>query len=510
MPHYNSLKIVVAAATTVFAQDFPAVNSSVSGNVVSIPSNYTYLLPEGFQGLSTEGFVETNVTNSSVQAVFEKARVAPFVAYDAEFENLVGTNASVRLVAESESEFAREAGLWVPKRNEVWMSSSVTIPPAYISVLNLETLEITRPTYTSSIVQPNGAYQYNSTIYYTSLGNSSLPYKAGIEVIDPETNTTTPYVNSYFGLHLNGVDDLTWASNQNPKTNTTQSYLFFTDVYFGNLEHDVPTAPPQLDNAVYRLDPQTQTIRPVISRTDVAIPNGIRVSPDSKKLYVSDSGSVALSGGGSSNFSAPAIYSYDLDHDMMPVNRTLFGLARDGLPDGMHVDDKGRVWTGEGEGIVVRNKEGKVIGIFNALYFQEGMSGTPITNFALAGNKLVVLAITRVWIVQLDEVVQTASKILSSDPIIVTIQERNFDYSDLEYEAVSHCRGGIDRDHQGLCDGTVIDATEHLVAALRRFCHPTLEESIGLGPPHMESGDHIYVLLGAEEPTILRKEDGDE
>jgi len=91
-------------------------------------------IPKGFQGIATEGFVETSVTDSSVQAIFEKARVAPFVSYDTEFESLVGSNASIKLVAESKAVFAREAGIWVPKRNEVWMSSSVTAPPAYISV----------------------------------------------------------------------------------------------------------------------------------------------------------------------------------------------------------------------------------------------------------------------------------------------------------------------------------------------------------------------------------------
>ena len=241
-----------------------AANSSTSANVVSIPPNYTYLLPEPYQGLVTEGFVETNVTNnSSVQALFEKARTAPFISYDAEFESIVGPNASISLVAERENDlFPFEAGLWVPKRNEVWFSSSVYSPPSYISVLNLETLEISRPAYTSAILNPNGAYLYNSTIYYTSLGNSSRPYDAGITVIDPRTNTTRPYINSYFGLHLNGVDDMTWGSNRNRATNTTQSYLFFTDVNFGSLVPMLSTAPPQLANAIYRLDPKPQPSAP--------------------------------------------------------------------------------------------------------------------------------------------------------------------------------------------------------------------------------------------------------
>jgi gluconolactonase len=69
-------------------------------------------------------------------------------------------------------------------------------------------------------------------------------------------------------------------------------------------------------------------------------------------VYVTDNGEVSAVGGGASNFSAPAIYSYDLDEEMLLCNRTLFGQAREGIADGIHVDDAGRVWTAEGEGIV--------------------------------------------------------------------------------------------------------------------------------------------------------------
>ena len=87
---------------------------------------------------------------------------------------------------------------------------------------------------------------------------------------------------------------------------------------------------------------------------------------------------------------------------MMPVNRRVFSYSRLGSPDGLHVDDKGRVWIGDGEGMTVHNAQGKVLGVFNAQFFEPG-TRSGIANFALAGDEVVVLAGTHLWRVKLNE-----------------------------------------------------------------------------------------------------------
>ena len=75
----------------------------------------------------------------------------------------------------------------------------------------------------------------------------------------------------------------------------------------------------------------------------------------------------------------------------------------------MHVDDAGRVYTGEFEGVVVRNSAGKTIGVFNSQYFQadKTVDALPIANFALAGDTLVFLSTTRLWTIKLGQPVVT-------------------------------------------------------------------------------------------------------
>ena len=111
----------------------------------------------------------------------------------------------------------------------------------------------------------------------------------------------------------------------------------------------------------------------------------------------------------------PYLYAYDLDSHMMPVNRRVFGMARQGIVDGIQIDDSGRVYTGEYEGIVVRNTAGKTIGVFNSQFFQadKQADALPIANMGLAGDTIVFLATNRLWTIKI------AQKIVSEDgPII--------------------------------------------------------------------------------------------
>jgi gluconolactonase len=117
----------------------------------------------------------------------------------------------------------------------------------------------------------------------------------------------------------------------------------------------------------------------------------------------------SLSGPGFLSSESPAIYSFDIDEDLFPVNKRLIGIARNGIPDGIKVDDKGRVWTGEGEGIVVRNPKGKVIGVFNSETLLASPN-PPLANFALAGDTLVILAMTRLWTLKLAETVVSPAR----------------------------------------------------------------------------------------------------
>ncbi|EXJ67583.1 uncharacterized protein A1O5_09596 [Cladophialophora psammophila CBS 110553] len=200
----------------------------------------------------------------------------------------------------------------------------------------------------------------------------------------------------YFGVHFNSPNDVVWAHRPNADA------LFFTDNSFGNVLHNV-TGPTQLPSTVWRFDPQAQSLQAVISRAEIPDPNDLATNPNSTKLYVTDTPISELQGRGLGNATgSPAVYAYDLDETLTPVNKRLFALAREGVPDGIKVDRYGRVWTAEGEGVVVRNPQGKVLGLFNV---HKRVEDDPlhIANFGFADDRLIVLAATQIWSIRLGQ-----------------------------------------------------------------------------------------------------------
>ena len=133
------------------------------------------------------------------------------------------------------------------------------------------------------------------------------------------------------------------------------------------------------------------------------------MTPGAKKHLFQATSAV---GGGGPMKGSPAIYRYDISpEDGLLSNKALFGITRQGVSDGIKVDDKGRVWTAEYEGVVVRNPTGKVIGVFNKEVFLGTSEPTvEMTNFALAGDTLVVLAVDKVFTVKLAETVIDAGR----------------------------------------------------------------------------------------------------
>lgn len=90
-------------------------------------------------------------------------------------------------------------------------------------------------------------------------------------------------------------------------------------------------------------------------------PNGIVFSPDGKYLYVADTGFTYVLHG--TDHERPAsIYRYTVEKDGSLTGRMLFAYTDAMIPDGIHVDTKGNVYGGCGDGVQVWNPSGRLIG----------------------------------------------------------------------------------------------------------------------------------------------------
>jgi gluconolactonase len=104
-----------------------------------------------------------------------------------------------------------------------------------------------------------------------------------------------------------------------------------------------------------------------------------------------------------------AVFRFEVDEECRVGKKVLFALPRTGVADGIQVDNFGKVWTAEGEGIVVRDSTGRELGVFNSEVLADEES-YPINMFSLAGKELVVLAGDRPHVLSLGQNVSTPAR----------------------------------------------------------------------------------------------------
>ena len=154
-------------------------------------------------------------------------------------------------------------------------------------------------------------------------------------------------VDKFDGKRLNSPNDLVFHENGD---------LYFTDPPYG-LHKQIDDPAKELDwSGVYRYSNGKLTLL----TKELTLPNGLAFSPDYKTLYVSQS-----------DYSAPLIKSFPVKEDGTLGKSSIFidvdgwGVKDKGAPDGMVVDEQGRIWTTGPGGVLVYNKNGKLLAQLN-------------------------------------------------------------------------------------------------------------------------------------------------
>lgn len=175
---------------------------------------------------------------------------------------------------------------------------------------------------------------------------SRSPYQTGGEAQTvPDAGGATTVVDRFEGKRFNSPNDVVVDDD---------GAIWFTDPTYGL---DKPSEgslgePKEIDvQGVYRVDPGGAVTRVV---DDFTQPNGLCLSPDRSLLYVNDShegyvrrftvGADGSLGGG------------ELFLDMR-------GDPRQGVPDGMKVDEEGRLWSTGPGGVWVAAPDGRPLGV---------------------------------------------------------------------------------------------------------------------------------------------------
>ena len=285
---------------------------------------------------------------------------------------------------------AHEGPVYVPGEDALYFTSlprpGRISPRAMVKRLALDgnrfPLEADRVSVVDTdLVMPNGmSAGLDGSLIVCEQGSPATA--AQLRRLDPISGATTTIVDSWHGRRLNSPNDVVAKSD---------GTIWFTDPAYGYLQGFRPE--PQVGDFVYRLDPASGSLSVVAD--SFSKPNGIAFSPDETVLYVTDSGANQEPG---SLLRQPASSRDRLRRRRRPASGQPAAVRghHAGFPDGIKVDDAGRVYVSSASGVQVLSPEGDLL---------REISVPGAVKFAFGGadrNVLFITADTAIWAAALD------------------------------------------------------------------------------------------------------------
>ncbi|KAF8576547.1 calcium-dependent phosphotriesterase [Ramaria rubella] len=217
-----------------------------------------------------------------------------FQVWDSQFLDILGPNPSVHLISEGDGfAFTHEAPIWDPTTDQVFFASGNGGPLSMsdmnhnneVFMINLKDVPIT-----PAIQMVNGGTPYKGNLLFVSNGHGSLPPGINLVNLNPPFNSTT-ILDNIHGCHS------------------------------------------ILSMIVYHFNPQTSEVGVVADGFEQ--PNGIVFSPNGSVAYMWVACHKRL-----------FLYAFDVDQTtQMLTNRRVLAWVDTGIPDGIHVDSNGNIYT---------------------------------------------------------------------------------------------------------------------------------------------------------------------
>lgn len=273
-----------------------------------------------------------------------------FVVYAEEFHDVIGPDPGYRTVANVN---AHEGPVYVRDWDAVLYTTvpATTNVPAFgdrlVSIGKLDVATLEASTYLEVTNMANGmTLDREGRLLICEQGTLNTP--AAISRLDLGSGEREVIVDGWLGQPLNSTNDVVVKSD---------GTIWFTDPSYGSLQGFRP--PPVIGSYVYRYDPADRSVTVVADSFNK--PNGLAFSADESILYINDSG--AIQGPGTYFPANPHhIRTFDVVNGRTLAGDRLFATVVPGIPDGLKVDSKDRVYSSCFSGVKVYDRSGKLLG----------------------------------------------------------------------------------------------------------------------------------------------------
>jgi gluconolactonase len=310
------------------------------------------------------------------EATLASLEQAQFIVFNADFYEVLGINSyQDEKTVEKVFEFppgpsfstrnVHDGTVYSPECNCIFLAelhppkpgfSADAMPWIWRVSLNASTPVVEKVYPRPQLTVGNGAFYHNGSVYWAQEGNYTVP--GGVVRMDPLTLETEVVLNNFLGHRFNSPNDIVISRS---------GIAFFTDGYYG-FDNFNDTLKPELANGVWRWDMHTGDVRQVAGAgTGIWLnPNGLALSPDEQYLYVTARGKTSADADGQRT-----VYRFEIaspssgNIPLLDVN--IFAYADAGFPDGIKVDEEGRIYGGVTGGVDVWSQNGELLGKINVV-----------------------------------------------------------------------------------------------------------------------------------------------
>jgi len=171
--------------------------------------------------------------------------------------------------------------------------------------------------------------------------------------------TVTVIADRFEGKRLNSPNDVIVKSD---------GTIWFSDPPYGILtDYEGGKQEQEQKARLYRLDPRNGVLSAVTDEFDG--PNGLCFSPDERKLYIVETGLMAV------DDPVKNIQVFDVDESGAGIrNGRVFHTIAPGNADGIRADEDGNIWSAAGDGVHCLDPSGALLGKIKIPYTVSNIS----------------------------------------------------------------------------------------------------------------------------------------